>query len=582
MPATRPTRTRKSRATTGGPGTTPRRRRPAPTGSVISISDSEPKHTSNATRRIHAISASSDDEYYSLSSQLTNSIKDVKSRKAPSSCQATGSCRATSSRATDSRRTTASCQATGPHPNSGLRRRSSRINKDISAERGVQVSWLEDMKAQVAAAVEAAAKAHEEAVTAHEEAATAKEEAAKVSEELMKAKQQAAKAQEERLTAQQDAASAQQLALTLEHIKDDLICEVRSANFLISFAISIFFSISCGHTFCRSCLARWLDATLTKFKKSHRDYNPREAPMLRSTDDIALPESLQHMADEIELEMSLSPPLRIVLSTMLHIRRLPPYACPVCRKPVIRKPVPNYVLGKVIESGDKIEAHAARLAARPYPPTRPSGDRVATWSATAAADGRASTPVALRASTPVTRKASTPIARRAPTPGPSTGSALTPPPEDPNSNVESEDDQLDHMSSSPSRDTTPANSRRVQFNAQPIPRPEGSAGRPHSGGYTLRTKMMIGRKSYSSMQIISQWLHHSCTVTKQPPKQLERAKELILQKYPDWRTKYEDAWPVDDLIARRLAYTTREIKKGVSKPQDASYNDNVKSLQQPQ
>ncbi|EIN03447.1 hypothetical protein PUNSTDRAFT_139538 [Punctularia strigosozonata HHB-11173 SS5] len=95
--------------------------------------------------------------------------------------------------------------------------------------------------------------------------------------------------------------------------------------------------------------------------------------------------------------------------------------------------------------------------------------------------------------------------------------------------------------------------------------------------------MGLKDKAYKSIQrdvnkVVSQWLHHAHTVSKQPAGAVERAKHQLIELRPEFVNKYEDAWPLDDLISRRLAYTAREIKKGISKPQDPAFHDNVKSL----
>ncbi|EIN06955.1 hypothetical protein PUNSTDRAFT_135655 [Punctularia strigosozonata HHB-11173 SS5] len=267
-------------------------------------------------------------------------------------------------------------------------------------------------------------------------------------------------------------------------------------------------------------------------------------------------------------------------------------------------------------------AHEARIATRPYPrpseglstarSTTPSREPTpGTMRMPSAGSARAATPGPARAGTPDPARAGTPRPARAGTPGPAmaappgpvvapthnllrsstprqSSTSRTVSPGSTRNSVEPEDseDSSELSSASPSRESTPVTSRRVEFATSVprhdlVPRPVGSAGRPRSGGYTLRTKMGLKNKAYVSVQrdvnkVVSQWLHHSQTVSKQPPGAVERAKQLLVQKYPEFVNKYEDAWPLDDLIAKRLAYTAREIKKGISKPQDAAFHDNMK------
>lgn len=65
-----------------------------------------------------------------------------------------------------------------------------------------------------------------------------------------------------------------------------------------------------------------------------------------------------------------------------------------------------------------------------------------------------------------------------------------------------------------------------------IPRPSGTPGRKNSGGYNVKEEMRIDDDEYDKIHealnsIVSKWLDHSKTITKQKKEAVERVKKAV-------------------------------------------------------
>ncbi|THH19459.1 hypothetical protein EUX98_g8772 [Antrodiella citrinella] len=88
-----------------------------------------------------------------------------------------------------------------------------------------------------------------------------------------------------------------------------------------------------------------------------------------------------------------------------------------------------------------------------------------------------------------------------------------------------------------------------------IPKPDGPAGSPNGGGYTLRVAMGLSlnkyRQVYDFVKSVVRRDMKYVSLKQQPPQTLQKVLKSVTDAYP-YLHNYEDLWPVNELIRVNL------------------------------
>ncbi|KAJ3769894.1 hypothetical protein FB446DRAFT_790974 [Lentinula raphanica] len=98
-----------------------------------------------------------------------------------------------------------------------------------------------------------------------------------------------------------------------------------------------------------------------------------------------------------------------------------------------------------------------------------------------------------------------------------------------------------------------------------IPKPDGEAGRPGRGGYSLQATLKWSVKKWRSVQgfirsRVLETLDCSLPLSDQPLLRVQAIRDQASTKFP-FLNDYENLWVVDDMIRSRLKYEKTALKR---------------------
>ncbi|KAJ3720329.1 hypothetical protein C8R42DRAFT_722054 [Lentinula raphanica] len=98
-----------------------------------------------------------------------------------------------------------------------------------------------------------------------------------------------------------------------------------------------------------------------------------------------------------------------------------------------------------------------------------------------------------------------------------------------------------------------------------IPKPDGEAGRPGRGGYSLQATLKWSVKKWRSVQgfirsRVLETLDCSLPLSNQPLLRVQAIRDQASTKFP-FLNDYENLWVVDDMIRSRLKYEKTALKR---------------------
>ncbi|KAH9858391.1 hypothetical protein C2E23DRAFT_716756 [Lenzites betulinus] len=100
------------------------------------------------------------------------------------------------------------------------------------------------------------------------------------------------------------------------------------------------YSLSCGHTFCKSCLQDWFSTTLVQHMSTHPTYNPQ----------IVISPHLRAALARADLTTQARRQIAREISRLEDATPQPAYSCPICRVGVRSKPTENFVAKHMVRT----------------------------------------------------------------------------------------------------------------------------------------------------------------------------------------------------------------------------------------
>ncbi|KAI0684798.1 hypothetical protein BC835DRAFT_1387785 [Cytidiella melzeri] len=129
------------------------------------------------------------------------------------------------------------------------------------------------------------------------------------------------------------AALAEQKKLLYE-MDDITCCEICIARMWSPYILS------CGHSFCKTCLMDWFSTAHAQHMQAHPEYNPHPPILNRSLEILQQPYLSPHQRRAVKNEL---------LIEYNNIKK-PAFTCPKCRDPVTTAPIECYALKHMVRT----------------------------------------------------------------------------------------------------------------------------------------------------------------------------------------------------------------------------------------